>query len=282
MTTVRVLAALVRASPHVLLGALCLGLALPVFVPAPPGAWTIAVAAGVAALAALSEDALRLALLAVALLLLGIVWGGSRVARLDASVLANRIGEAGPALLATTSPVRRGAFAVRVVADVRRWRREPMREPVLLELPLGRAPPQGTLLEVVAEIRAPRLADEADGFDERAWLRRQGIQVVLRAQHARMVGHRGGLASVPDRLRAWLERSLGPGLRGERRAVLAGVVLGADEGIADDLRDRFRASGLYHLLTQLVSGRPRRRTRQAKGRSRTQAFGECRTADTCG
>ncbi len=39
---------------------------------------------------------------------------------------------------------------------------------------------------------------------------------------------------------------------GERRAVLAGVVLGEDEGLEADLRDSFRASGLYHLLA--VSG----------------------------
>jgi competence protein ComEC len=39
---------------------------------------------------------------------------------------------------------------------------------------------------------------------------------------------------------------------GERRAVIAGVVLGDDEGLELELRDRFRASGLYHLLA--VSG----------------------------
>ena len=34
--------------------------------------------------------------------------------------------------------------------------------------------------------------------------------------------------------------------------MLEGVVLGDDSGISDGLRDRFRASGLYHLLA--VSG----------------------------
>jgi hypothetical protein len=139
-------------------------------------------------------------------------------------------------------------------AEVRRWGREEIREPVLMELPLGRAPPQGTLLEVIAEAQAPRRPDEAGGFDERSWLRRQGVQVVLRASHPRVVGRRGGFASVADRLRAWLQRSLGPGLTGERRAVLAGVVLGADEGLTQDLRDRFRSSGLYHLLRERKGG----------------------------
>jgi competence protein ComEC len=45
---------------------------------------------------------------------------------------------------------------------------------------------------------------------------------------------------------------MAPGLVGERRALIAGVVLGEDEGLDSDLRDRFRASGLYHLLA--VSG----------------------------
>jgi competence protein ComEC len=137
-------------------------------------------------------------------------------------------------------------------AQVRRFGRLPMREPVLLELPLGRAPPQGALLEVVAEVRKPRGPDEGSGFDERGWLQRQGVQVVLRADHWRPVGRRGGVGGLADRLRAWLAASLAPGLEGERHAVLAGVVLGADEGLSEDLRDRFRASGLYHLLA--VSG----------------------------
>ena len=49
-----------------------------------------------------------------------------------------------------------------------------------------------------------------------------------------------------------LRRSLAPGVSGERRAVIAAVVLGEDEGLSPDLRDQFRASGLYHLLA--VSG----------------------------
>ncbi len=63
---------------------------------------------------------------------------------------------------------------------------------------------------------------------------------------------RGGLPGVADRLRLALARSIAPGLEGERRAVVAGIVLGEDEGLDDGLRDAFRASGLYHLLA--VSG----------------------------
>ena len=65
--------------------------------------------------------------------------------------------------------------------------------------------------------------------------------------NARIVDPARQVGGVADRLRAWLDRSLAPGVGGERRAVLAGVVLGADEGLSEDLKDRFRASGLYHL-----------------------------------
>src|SRR6266545_3832868 len=53
-------------------------------------------------------------------------------------------------------------------------------------------------------------------------------------------------------LRRRLDRSVARGLRGDRAAVVEGVVLGEDSGLSDDLRQRFRASGLYHLLA--VSG----------------------------
>jgi len=55
----------------------------------------------------------------------------------------------------------------------------------------------------------------------------------------------GGYA---DRVRAWLARGVAPGLAGERRAVLEGIVLGEDEGLTPELRMSFRTSGLYHLL----------------------------------
>jgi len=78
-----------------------------------------------------------------------------------------------------------------------------------------------------------------------AWLRRQGIHVVLRADTWRVVGRR---AAVADVLHAWLERDAALGLRGERRAVLEAIVLGQTQGIGDPLLARFRASGLYHVL----------------------------------
>ena len=131
-----------------------------------------------------------------------------------------------------------------------RFDRRPLHERVQLELSPGRSPPQGAILSLLAVVKLPRGPD--DGFDERTWLRRQGVHVVLHVDEWHVVGRRGGLGGVADRLRAWLRRSSAPGLTGERRAVLEGVVLGDDAGLDDDLKTSFRRSGLYHLLA--VSG----------------------------
>jgi competence protein ComEC len=143
-------------------------------------------------------------------------------------------------------------------AEVRRFGSslQSLDEPVLLQLalPSNRAPPeQGAIVDLdTAEVREPRAPEEAHGFDERGWLRRQGVHVVLRARAWTSVGHRGGIGGAADALRIWIRRPLARALSGERLAVVAGVVLGADEGLSDELKSEFRASGLYHLLA--VSG----------------------------
>jgi competence protein ComEC len=169
-------------------------------------------------------------------------WGTQRLHALDRSALAADVDRAGIAVARVTEPPRRGRYDVRVRAIVVRWRGARLHEPVLLKLPPSRAPPQGAAILARATVRPP-----ADF--ERTWLRRHGVHVVLRASAWRVLRLRGGPA---DRLHAWLARASTPGLAGERRAVLEGVVLGEDGGLSDGLRQRFRASGLYHLLA--VSG----------------------------
>ena len=240
---------LLRARPHLLAGCLCVGLAAANGVR--EASLLIACASVVLALAsALATPGMRLPVIAVALLLAGWWWGSARLDALDRSVLLPRAGTAGPMVVAVTGPARRSRYDLRVPAQVRRFREVVIHEPVLLRLPPGRSPPQGALLELIGEIRLPRGAE--GGFDERTWLRRHGVHVVVAASRWRVVGHRGGIAGFADRLRARLARSMAPGVHSERRAVIAGIVLGEDEGLSDELRTRFRASGLYHLLA--VSG----------------------------
>ena len=202
----------------------------------------------VAALAA--SDTRRLALAGVALLVAGLWWGALRGEALDRSYLADRIGETASAQVVVTGPARTTPFAIRVPAEVRRFGTTRFRERVLLELPPERAPPQGAVLELRARPVAPRGPET--GFDERGWLARRGVHVVLRGEGMRIVGRRGGIGGVADRLRAHVESTLARGTTGERRALLAGIVLGEDSGIDAAQRDAFEASGLMHLLA--VSG----------------------------
>ena len=135
---------------------------------------------------------------------------------LDRSALRSSIGTAERAIVELEEPPRIGRFETRVRALVVRWGIERPHEPVLLELPAGRVPPQGARLSVLGVLRAPR--GPSNGFDERAWLHRHGVHVVLHADAWRRIGRRAGLGGVADRLHAWLARDGAPGLGGSAAA----------------------------------------------------------------
>lgn len=235
--------------PALLVVSTCAGMALAIRVHVP---LTVAAALAVFALGlALALDgARRIAALGVALALVGLGWGSLRMDALSHSVLAAEIGETGSAELVTVAPARQSPFSVRAIAETRTFRNEPVRERVLLMLPVGRSPPRGAVLAASVRVVEPRPAE--DGFDERSWLARQGIHVVLKASSWRQVGRRGGILGLGDRLRDRVERAVGRGVSGVNRGIVLGVVLGEDEGLPRAVQDDFRASGLYHLLA--VSG----------------------------
>jgi competence protein ComEC len=234
-------------APHAVLGAFCVGIAAALVQPLP--ALPLAVVALGLAVGAVLLDGRRAFALAGSLAAVGWWWGSLRLEQLDASALAAQVAESGLARVEVTGPVRRSEFALRVPVKVVRFGSFDVREPAQLELPPDRAPPQGGILELVVRVERPKRAEREGGFDEAAYLRRRGVHVVLRATSFELVGRRGGLGGVADAVRRALAHSMAPGLDGERRAVVAGVVLGEDEGLAPELRERFRASGLYHLLS---------------------------------
>lgn len=240
---------LVRLWPHWLAASLCAGLASANAARAPLlGALLAAVLLGLAG--ALASGTIRAALVAGALALAGWGWASARLERLDRSALRAEVGRTAPAVVVVTGPARRTRFSLRVPAVIRSFGRLRVDEPALLQLPPGRPPAQGAVLELAGTLRLPR--GPARGFDEQAWLRRHGVHVVLRGGSWRQIGRRGGLGGLADRIRARLARTIAPGVGGERGAVIAGMVLGEDEGLPEGLRERFRDSGLFHLLA--VSG----------------------------
>ena len=238
---------------HVIAAAVATGLALSdaVRLPvAPPGLVLLLVTLG--GLAVLAPQPARLVLAAGLVAIAGWAWGSGRLAALDRSPLRVYVDEADWLAVTVTSEPRVGRFDQRLFGRARRLGKRAVDERVELELPLGRAPPQGAEIRALAVVRLPRPAQSGGGFDERLWLRRQGVHVVLHVDEWRVVGRRGGLGGAADGLRAWLRRASAPGLRGERRAVIEGIVLGDDRGLSPGLKTAFRRSGLYHLLA--VSG----------------------------
>ena len=174
-------------------------------------------------------------------------WGSLRLTDLDRSVLVSRIGTVEQALVEVDETPKAGSFDQRARAVLLRWGTERPREPVYLELPLGRSPPQGVDISLLGELRAP--TGPSNGFDQATWLRRQGIHVVLRAKGSwRIVGRRRGIYGLGDDVERWLAGDSVRGLSGERRNVIEAIVLGRSNLVGQALLADFRASGLYHCL----------------------------------
>ncbi|CAN5137245.1 hypothetical protein BH18ACT12_BH18ACT12_06650 [soil metagenome] len=236
--------------PQLFAAALCAGLAASHVARSPPPGLALC-AGALVLLALLAQARVRIGLLTGAILLAGWLWGSARLDAIDATLLSHNVGMSAQARAVVTAPLQHGRFDVRGPGVALRFGGTHVREPVLLRLPRGRAaPPQGAIVEGIGQLREPR--GPKNGFDERTWLRRHGMHVVLRFAGVRVVGRRGGIGGAADSLRRQLQTSIARGLSGERAAVLEGVVLGEDSGLSDELRQRFRAAGLYHLLA--VSG----------------------------
>jgi competence protein ComEC len=236
---------------HCLVAALCLGLGL---------ANAQRIATSVAAIVALAlaasivlfrQPRLRLGASAALLLLFGLTLGSLRLASLDRSPLLPHVGESAKVRVVVVGAPRVSSYAISAVGQVELFGRTRLEERVWLSLPPGKAPPIGAVLELGATVELPA-GPSASGFDQRAWLARQGIHVVLKTGSWRIVGRRGGVGGFGDRLRERIAHDLVPGLSGERRGLVLGFVLGEDEGLSDGLRQSFRRSGLYHLMA--VSG----------------------------
>jgi competence protein ComEC len=252
------LAALDGRPRHVLLFALTTGLLIgPLSPPA-----TVLAAAAAAALVAVAQAASLptdtsqsavaalsspVALFAAAAVLLGGMVAELRVAALEDGPLPHMHGRSIEARAVLLEPVRerlRGPAVARArlmggttdgqVAVLR------VREPRG-----GSWPGVGEIVAVRGQIAPLALFD--------AYQRRRGATAAVDVSWLGPTGERrGGVAGVVDAARRRAEAGLTRGLAEDQAALLAGMVLGQDERLTDDVRDDFKRSGLAHVLA--VSG----------------------------
>ncbi len=207
-------------------------------------------------------------------LLAGYLGGSVRVAASTDGCLKDLAGTSIRAELVLTGQVRSHAGWQSVIAVAREIRADSpgpagvpaapaasggdASEKVLLELAPARgtdAVPlsQGLIVAVEGTVRLPD-GPSSSGFDQAAYLRNQGVQVVLEAQSGGISvrGRRGGVSGWFDRLRASALAHLSRGPDRRLDEVLQGVVVGDTAGIDEAWSEAFRRSGTAHMLS--VSG----------------------------
>lgn len=93
------------------------------------------------------------------------------------------------------------------------------------------------------------------GFDYPAHLARQGISAVMSVRSVediRIQEQGSGLLRKVQDMRERIRQALVRSTEGEGSAVLQAMVLGEEGGLTDDLRERFMAAGVTHILS--ISG----------------------------
>ncbi len=217
----------------------------------------------------------RLSLSAVVCIVLvglfsGYLLGGVRVLALSRGELTPHVGETIVSRLTVTGTVRQSgryqsATAVIDTASLERnyAGRGPIPlpaargEPILLEVEsvADDAPilQQGQILAVTATIGEPD-EESSSGFDQRAFLRNQGIEVVVTVygDALKVLGSRGGVSGWFDKLRVSARAHLSRGSDSRLDELLQGVVMGDTDGIDEGWVEAFRRSGTAHMLS--VSG----------------------------
>jgi competence protein ComEC len=199
----------------------------------------------------------------------GYLGGSARVMALLDSSLQRRVGSTIVAELVVTGQLRSNAgwqSAAAVIrgpagpsagpGDASAIAVAAVGETVLVEIapaegPSGVTLSQGLIVAFRGTIQEPE-GPSASGFDQGAYLRRQGIRVVLSADGSggvTILGRRGGISGWFDRLRSAARDHLSRGPDARLDEVLNGVVMGDADGIDKGWLEAFRRSGTAHMLS---------------------------------
>ena len=182
------------------------------------------------------------ALLLVAAITCGLVLGAERLDQIRTGALVGPEGSEIEIAGFLTDPPRRSSDGWRLFISTDRGR---------VAVTSGRLPAGGPISTGDRISTTGTLRDPPEWLS--GYLDRQGISMVLEARSVRSVpGRRGWPAGWIDSIRTRAETALGFGIGDAESALARGFVLGQDQSIEPEVVDRFRASGLAHLLA--VSG----------------------------
>jgi competence protein ComEC len=173
-----------------------------------------------------------------AALLVGALVADARLAVLDRTALAGRLGHAASVRVWLLEPARPRPFGGRTAVVRLGHERVLVRTSARVRWPAVR-----TGQEVAADgvLQALRPAD--------AWLRPRNVHAVLNADRLAPTGRsRTGVAGALDRVRERAQEALRRGLPPPQAALLRGMVLGQDEALSERTRTDFQAAGLSHLV----------------------------------
>ncbi|MFM8560965.1 MAG: ComEC/Rec2 family competence protein [Solirubrobacterales bacterium] len=172
----------------------------------------------------------RLALACLAALA-GLLVGGVREAALRPPELPSRLEAAQATVLEAPRAERFG------------WRAFARTGPAhILVRGRGRAPAwqAGSLVLLSGPVRRP---DPDDG-----WLSSRRVAGVVPVQGGPVVGRRGGLPGLVDRVRSRAQEAIAAAMAPEPAALTSGMVLGDDSAMSPALRERLRRTGLGHIV----------------------------------
>jgi competence protein ComEC len=120
---------------------------------------------------------------------------------------------------------------------------------LLVWLPRGLDAHSGDDLRLSSKVE---LAEDFDGFAYRAYLLRQGIGAIARANSAEVVDEGSGPTSTMAALRDALLGGLNHVVPEPEAALGAGILLGVRASIAPEINDAFSTAGLTHVVA--ISG----------------------------
>ncbi|MEK6742212.1 MAG: DNA internalization-related competence protein ComEC/Rec2 [Nitrospirota bacterium] len=110
-------------------------------------------------------------------------------------------------------------------------------------------------VSLAGRLNPPRGFRNPGGFDYPAYLARQGVYAVLsikRGSDVRVLEQGTGIRRAIQTLRERIRQAFLASMKGEGAAMLLAMTIGEEGSLTDDLRERFMAAGVTHIIS--ISG----------------------------